>query len=97
MTREVPWLYRNPRTGKKVQGEFPNLSMIAFLGSHAAAVFVPDDDVASVARDVAFFSLMWWAADELIRGHSPFRRILGAGVLVIVGGLAALPSRSSPS
>ena len=96
MTREVPWLYRNPRTGKRVRGEFPNLSMIAFLSSHAASVFVPDDDAAAVARDVAFFSLLWWAADELIRGHSPFRRILGAGVLVIVGGLAAVPSRSTP-
>ena len=80
MTREVPWLYRNPRTGKRVRGEFPNLSMIAFLSSHAASVFVPDDD----------------AADELIRGHSPFRRIMGAGVLLIVGGLAAVPSRSTP-
>lgn len=95
MTREVPWLYRNPRTGKSVRGEFPNLSMFAFQTSFAASVLVPDDDTAAVARDVAFFSLMWWAADELLRGHSPLRRIIGLTTLVVVGGLAALPSRSA--
>lgn len=95
MSREVPWLYRNPRTGRRVRGEFPNTAMFAFQSSFAASVFVPDDDVAAVARDVAFFSLMWWAADELIRGHSPFRRLIGLATIVVVGGLAALPSRSS--
>lgn len=93
MSRKVPWLYRNPRTGRRVRGEFPNLPMFGFLGSYAASVLAPDDDVSEVARSVATFSLLWWAADELLRGHSPLRRLTGGAVLLVVGGLALVPPR----
>jgi hypothetical protein len=33
---------------------------------------------------VSTAALGWWAADELIRGVNPFRRILGGSVLVFV-------------
>ena len=29
-------------------------------------------------------ALLVWAADEVLRGVNPFRRLLGAGVLVVV-------------
>ncbi len=35
-------------------------------------------------RDLGTGALLVWAADELARGTSPFRRVLGAGVLVFV-------------
>ena len=39
-------------------------------------------------------ALLWWAVAELVRGVNPFRRMLGAGVLlfVVLGTIAALVS-----
>jgi hypothetical protein len=33
---------------------------------------------------VATVALLWWSIDEIVRGVNPFRRILGAVVLVAV-------------
>jgi len=76
------WLFRNRQTGRWTIGQRPNLSLGLFF---AAAVIrrLADDgttihDVASVIAPAA---AIWWAADEIIRGVNPWRRILGSAVL----------------
>jgi hypothetical protein len=45
---------------------------------------VPDGAVTAVTA-VGTVALVVWALDELVRGVNPFRRLLGAGVLVTQG------------
>lgn len=40
-----------------------------------------DDDTGVVLRGVAAGALVVWALDEVLRGATSFRRLLGAGVL----------------
>ena len=95
--RGADWWFRNPRTGELVRGETPNGPLIVFLGGMTASVAVPDDDVSSIARNVAFFGLAWWALDEFVRGSTPFRRVMGAGTLLGMAVLAFAPSRRRDS
>ncbi|MGH8992095.1 MAG: hypothetical protein ACRDZ7_11335 [Acidimicrobiia bacterium] len=50
----------------------------------------PAGSVDTALRVIATGGLIWWAVDEVLRGVNPWRRILGAGVLVgqVVGVVA---------
>jgi hypothetical protein len=74
---------RDPRTGRIVVVQWPNASLIAWgvltlgaavLSSHAQAL-----------RWAGTGALTAWAADEVVRGASPARRVLG---LVVLAGTA---------
>lgn len=41
----------------------------------------PTGTADTLLRAAATGGLIWWAADELLRGVNPWRRILGGGVL----------------
>jgi len=43
---------------------------------------VSNGDVSRVAGVVATVALAVWAADEVVRGVNPFRRVLGTAVLL---------------
>ncbi len=51
----------------------------------------PTGSLDTALRVIATGGLLWWAADELIRGVNPWRRLLGGGVLA--GQLVQLLSR----
>jgi hypothetical protein len=61
----------------------PNLPLCLFLVCRLVAW-----PLAGRASDVLHWlgsvALAWWAADELARGVNPFRRLLGAVVLLVV-------------
>ena len=70
--------FRNPQTREVVVAQRPNPPLAIFL-------------VATVARSITHWSwlsivaavaLAIWAILEIVRGESPFRRVLGAVVLV---------------
>jgi hypothetical protein len=74
----APSFFRNPDTNEVVVAQRPNLPLAIFL-------------VATVARWITHWSwlgivagiaLAIWAILEIVRGDSPFRRVLGAVVLV---------------
>ena len=69
------------RDGDLVIGQVPNIPIIGWLVLMVAAALTPDAEVSAV---LSFFSaafLFTWAYLELAQGDSPFRRVLGAGVL----------------
>ncbi|HEX6877974.1 MAG TPA: hypothetical protein VF165_20100 [Nocardioidaceae bacterium] len=73
------------RHGDVVLGQFPNPALAVWL---VATVLrwtgVLDDESADTARDIGTGALLVWALDEIVRGATPFRRLLGAVVLVPV-------------
>jgi hypothetical protein len=81
--RSGRWLFLNRLTGRVTVAQWPNSSLTVFIVLSIALRFLPpnggSEDVLRVVADVALFV---WAADELIRGVNPFRRILG---LVVIG------------
>ncbi len=52
------------------------------VASVARRLFDPAGALDGGLRAIATGSLFWWAGDELVRGVNPWRRILGAGVLM---------------
>ena len=84
----IDWLFRDRRDGRLVVAQLPNLPLVLFLvTSVVLRIARPHGTVAGTLRVIAAGSLLWWAADEIVRGVNPFRRILGAvvAVLTIVG------------
>ena len=81
--------FTNPHTGELVVAQWPNTALWAFLATSIVRRVVHlEGALATFVAVVAAVSLGWWAVDEIVRGESPFRRVLGGVVLVaLVGGL----------
>ena len=81
LMRWVDWFFRDKRSGRIVVGQWPNLPLWLFFGAKLVSVLAegPLQDAALWLADAALFV---WAADELVRGVNPWRRCLGAGVLL---------------
>jgi hypothetical protein len=61
----------------------PNLPLVVFfVAAFVRRVFQPHGAVGVVVSVVAGVSLAGWSIDEIVRGDSPFRRLLGGFVLV---------------
>jgi hypothetical protein len=69
----VRWtgFFRNPGTGRLVIAQWPNPPLWASLGATLLGWTL-----------VAFVALVVWSVLEIWKGESPFRRVLGAVVLV---------------
>ena len=83
MEKAARWLFADRNTGAITIAQAPNLSLWIFLGASAAsAVVQPIASIAPALRVVAGASLGLWALDEALRGVNPWRRGLGATVLI---------------
>lgn len=81
--RVVEGLFRNRQTGEMTIGQWPNAPLLVFLGASALRwVLDPSGGFDTLLAVVATGALVIWALDELVRGVNPWRRILGAAVLV---------------
>ena len=77
------WAFRNRRTGRITVAQFPNSSLGIFLVASVIRRLVNPTDTPRVFLDwLVTVSLVWWALDEIIRGVNPWRRFLGATVLI---------------
>jgi hypothetical protein len=78
----IDWLFRNRETGRITIAQFPNVALWLFLvASVLRRLLDAAGSVDTALRVIATGSLIWWAADELLRGVNPWRRLLGGGVL----------------
>ena len=76
----IDWLLRDRRTGRWVVVQVPNAPLLVWLVTVVLRWFW-----SSTALDVlGTAALVVWAGDEVVRGVNPFRRLLGAAVLVWV-------------
>jgi hypothetical protein len=78
----LSWAFRNRRTGRITVAQAPNLALALFLvASVARWVLRPSGGMGTALDAAATAALVWWAADEVVRGVNPWRRLLGGGVL----------------
>jgi len=75
----VDWLFRDSTTGQQTVAQPPNPAIATW--ALALITAVAWDERAVELRWIGSGALIVWAADELVRGSSPFRRVLGGGVL----------------
>ena len=85
----LDWYFRDPRTGKVVVGQRPNLPIILWVVTVVARQLAEDgSDIERLLDWSSLAFLGWWAIDELVRGADPFRRTLGlAGCLFVAWGV----------
>jgi hypothetical protein len=81
-------LFESRRSGAITVVQFPNAALWVFLAASVALLGLGPEGgwhrALVVGRDAA---LLIWAADEIVRGVNPFRRLLGAavGAVTVVG------------
>jgi hypothetical protein len=87
----VNWLFRNRQTGEITVAQAPNAALVVFLVAAVVhRVFDITGNPGTALTVISTGALAIWAADELLRGVNPFRRMLGAIVLgVIAASLAS--------
>lgn len=79
----VRWCFEDRRTGQITVAQFPNWPLFAIAATWAVRRLAADGSLlADVAGAAATGLWLYWGADELIRGVNPWRRALGAGVIV---------------
>lgn len=79
----LDWVFRDRRTGRIVIAQLPNIPLAAGLLCIVLRWLVhPSGRGGTVLSVVGTIALVIWAGDELVRGVNPFRRALGAGVLL---------------
>jgi hypothetical protein len=82
--RVIRWMFADRRSGRLTIAQWPNITLWLFIiltvGLH---VLHAKGSVGELIRVLADVALLVWAADEVIRGVNPFRRILGCLVLVV--------------
>ena len=79
--RSLAWWFRDPSTGQIVLGQAPNTAMVVV---QASAVTRALGVLPERRRELGWIragALVVWSADELVRGTTPFRRLIGAVVL----------------
>jgi multisubunit Na+/H+ antiporter MnhE subunit len=73
------------RDGRVVLGQIPNPALAVWLASLVVGwTGVLGADRAETLTGVGQGALVVWALDELLRGSSPVRRLLGAVVLAML-------------
>jgi len=83
MIAAFDWLFRNARTGRLAIAQWPNPALWLYLAATLVRRVVAPDGAAGTGVTVAAaIGLVWWAGDEMLRGDSRFRRVLGAVVLM---------------
>ena len=75
--------FRKPETGELAIAQVPNLPLAIFLVATVVRLVVrPHGGSGTAVSVVAGVGILWWSVDEIARGDSPFRRLLGGMVLV---------------
>ena len=78
------WLFRDRTTGAITVAQAPNAPLWVFFAAALVRVVADPSGGLRTALDVvAGLALAWWVLDEIGRGVNPWRRILGACVLVV--------------
>jgi hypothetical protein len=88
----VARFFTNPGTGELAIAQWPNAPLLIFLVATAVRLLVhPEGTAGTLLAIVSGAAVVVWSVLEIARGDSPFRRVLGAVVLVAT--VAGLLSR----
>lgn len=67
--------------GHIVIGQWPNAALIIWIGASLLNRLVSDEALSNGLTFLAFSAGGYWAALEILRGDSPFRRVVGVSIL----------------
>ncbi|RNL77740.1 hypothetical protein [Nocardioides marmorisolisilvae] len=81
------WWFRSA-DGRLTVWQFPNPALAVWFVALVVGLLPLAPSHAATVEGLRRGALVVWALDELVRGSSPFRRVLGA--VVLVGQLASL-------
>lgn len=81
------WWFRSP-DGRLTLWQWPNPALCVWLVTLVLGWFQLSAAHADAVAGVRHGALLVWALDEVVRGASPFRRVLGA--VILAGQLAML-------
>lgn len=83
--RFLDWFFRSRETGAITIAQWPNLVLWIVIVAGLLLWIWPSAGRASVALTIVVKGgLVIWGADEIVRGVNPWRRCLGAAVVVYV-------------
>lgn len=83
MRRLIQWFFRNRDTGAITIAQWPNLILWIVIVAGLLLWISPNAGKVSVGLTIILKGgLIIWGADEIIRGVNPWRRCLGAAVIV---------------
>lgn len=83
MRRILDWFFRNRETGAITIAQWPNLVLWIVIAAGILLWIWPSEGKASLALTIVVMGgLIIWGADEIIRGVNPWRRCLGAAVVL---------------
>ncbi len=83
LTRFIGWFWRDRHTGRIVVAQWPNLWLWIFATASLVELITNASGPTGIAiHIVATAFLVIWAGDEVLRGVNPWRRCLGATVLI---------------
>jgi hypothetical protein len=89
--RFLLWCFRNRETGTITVAQTPNLALSVFLVTTAILWLTHlNGAISTAAKVIATGSLIVWALDEVVRGVNPWRRFLGAAVLIYLASTVRL-------
>ena len=90
--RIVRWTFVNRRNGRITVAQWPNVALWVFIAlSITRQLNIAKGTPQTPLRLLSVVAILVWAADELMRGVNPFRRILGLGVLLAtISGFSSL-------
>lgn len=76
-------MFRDRTTGRLVIAQVPNVPLTVWLACTVAGWLVHwTAPWPTVLHTIGTIALVIWAGDEMARGVNPWRRALGAGVLI---------------
>ncbi|MGJ5177188.1 hypothetical protein ACQR16_00860 [Bradyrhizobium oligotrophicum] len=85
MSRVLNWFFRNRQTGEITIAQMPNPALwIVLVGCLVGWVWHPQGQDGVQLDCLVKASLFVFAVDEILRGVNPWRRCLGAAVLIYV-------------
>ena len=83
MRRILDWFFRSRETGTITIAQWPNLILWIVIVAGVLRWIWPSAGMASLGLTIIVKGgLIIWGADEIIRGVNPWRRCLGAAVIV---------------
>lgn len=77
----VDWIFRDRKTGRIVIAQFPNIPLAVWIVATVLGL-VTHGTIHTIVRILGSLALAIWAGTEIISSVNPWRRFLGAAVLV---------------
>ena len=78
----VRWFFENRETGGITIAQWPNWMILGWAGSALVERLVSDALISGIAAFASFVFAIIWASSEMVGGVNPFRRLLGAAVIL---------------